>query len=263
MRWTGRALTAACAVRMCMEPPEKMDAIFAAPDGPTPNTEEASHLHLVTDADGEPLLTRFTYVDEHTCIGCSYCASIARNTFFMEDDHGRARVFDQHGDSEDLIAEAIDSCPVNCIHYTSHEDLVILETERLGQRINNAARLVSQQECTSDAPPSAAKLWSSGAAMRCNNCPSKGCKECPMFGVGENPVYMERMREREERRRASGEAQAEEEDQRRDALIGDLFGSVEDEEEDSEEEAVEGMVVPTSEAAIDAKLDALYGSVEP
>ena len=80
-----------------------------------------------------------------------------------------------------------------------------------------------------------------------------------MFGVGENPVYMERMREREERRRASGEAQAEEEDQRRDALIGDLFGSVEDEEE----EAVEGMVVPTSEAAIDAKLDALYGSVEP
>ena len=172
-------------------------------------------------------------------------------------------MFDQHGDSEDLIAEAIDSCPVNCIHYTSHEDLVILETERLGQRINNAARLVSQQECASDAPPSAAKLWSSGAAMRCNNCPSKGCKECPMFGVGENPVYMERMREREERRRASGEAQAEEEDQRRDALIGDLFGSVEDEEEDSEEEAVEGMVVPTSEAAIDAKLDALYGSVEP
>ena len=83
MRWTDRALTAACAVRMCMEPPEKMDAIFAAPDGPTPNTEEASHLHLETDADGEPLLTRFTYVDEHTCIGCSYCASIARNTFFL------------------------------------------------------------------------------------------------------------------------------------------------------------------------------------
>ena len=43
-----------------------MDAIFAAPDGPTPNTEEASHLHLETDADGEPLLTRFTYADSNT-----------------------------------------------------------------------------------------------------------------------------------------------------------------------------------------------------
>ena len=78
------------------------------------NKEEDSHLHLELLDDGMPEASRFTYVDEHQCIGCTYCASIARNTFFMEDDNGRARVYDQAGDSDDLVAEAIDSCPVNC-----------------------------------------------------------------------------------------------------------------------------------------------------
>jgi ferredoxin len=32
-------------------------------------------------------------VDEIECIGCMYCAQIARNTFFIEDDAGRARAF--------------------------------------------------------------------------------------------------------------------------------------------------------------------------
>ena len=33
-----------------------------------------------------------TYVDETTCIGCKNCALVARSTFYMEDDLGRARV---------------------------------------------------------------------------------------------------------------------------------------------------------------------------
>ena len=87
-----------------------------------PNTLEPSHMHLeLDDETGEPVQARFTYVDEHSCIGCTYCATTARSTFFMEDDHGRARVFDQAGDSEELVQEAIDACPVNCIHYVSHE----------------------------------------------------------------------------------------------------------------------------------------------
>ena len=36
---------------------------------------------------------RHRYVDEIECIGCMYCAQIARNTFFIEDDAGRARAF--------------------------------------------------------------------------------------------------------------------------------------------------------------------------
>ena len=148
---------------------DKLDALFAPLDdgsgGTNANIYEDSHLHVEKLDDGSPAQLRFTYVDEHTCIGCTYCASIARSTFFMEEEHGRARVFNQAGDDDELIAEAIESCPVNCIHYVSFEDLVILEEERRGQFINNAARLRSQQECTSDAPPTKAKAFDN-LAMR-------------------------------------------------------------------------------------------------
>ena len=214
--------------RMCATDRSSLDAIWDTEEAGA-NTEEPSHWHLELDEDtGEPVQARFTYVDEHTCIGCTYCSTVARNTFFMEDDHGRARVYNQGGDSEDLLEEAIDSCPVNCIHFVSYEDLVTLETERAGQRINNAARLVSQQEGTSAVPPTKATNFHSGV-MRCNNCPSRGCKDCPMFGVGENPIYLERKREREERRQRSGAAQEQAEQQRREALVLDgLMASEED-----------------------------------
>ena len=54
------------------------------------------------------------------------------------------------------VQEAIDTCPVMCISYVDHEDLVILETERAGQFINNAQRPRSQQEATAFVPPTAA-----------------------------------------------------------------------------------------------------------
>ena len=85
-----------------------LDALWdSSRETPTANTAEASHLHLELDKDGEPLQARFTYVDEHSCIGCTYCATTARGTFFMEEDHGRARVFDQAGDSDELVQEVI------------------------------------------------------------------------------------------------------------------------------------------------------------
>ena len=48
------------------------------------------------------------------------------------------------------------------------QDLVILEQERSGQFINNAARLRSQQEGTAYIPPTKATAFASGS-MRCNN----------------------------------------------------------------------------------------------
>lgn len=99
-------------------------------DRTEPDTEIPSSMTLQLDEDGAPVLARFTYVDEDTCIGCRNCAYVARSTFFMEDSFaGKARVYNQGGDSDDLIEEAIDTCPVNCIHYVSHEDLVTLEQE--------------------------------------------------------------------------------------------------------------------------------------
>lgn len=44
-----------------------------------------------------------------------------------------------------------------------------------------------------------------------------------MFGVGENPVYLERLARQNSRREASGEALREQEDSRRAELIDNLF----------------------------------------
>ena len=75
------------------------------------------------------------YVDEITCIGCKHCAHVARNTFYIEPDYGRSRVVRQDGDSEELIVEAIDTCPVNCIHWVDYTELKNLEEERKDQVI--------------------------------------------------------------------------------------------------------------------------------
>jgi ferredoxin len=75
------------------------------------------------------------YVDEITCIGCKHCAHVARNTFYIEPDYGRSRVVRQDGDSEELIIEAIDTCPVNCIHWVDYTELKNLEEERKDQVI--------------------------------------------------------------------------------------------------------------------------------
>lgn len=75
------------------------------------------------------------YVDELTCIGCKHCAHVARNTFYIEPDYGRARVVRQNGDSEALVQEAIDTCPVDCIHWVDYTELRQLEAERQHQVI--------------------------------------------------------------------------------------------------------------------------------
>ena len=72
---------------------------------------------------GGKLSPRAVWVDESVCIGCTYCSCVATNTFGMEKNYGRARVFRQDGDDPDLIQEAIDTCPVNCIEWVKFEEL--------------------------------------------------------------------------------------------------------------------------------------------
>jgi ferredoxin len=78
---------------------------------------------------------RGIYVDELTCIGCKFCAHVARNTFYIEPENGRSRVIRQDGDLEDTVQEAIDTCPVNCIHWVDYTELKKLEAEREFQEI--------------------------------------------------------------------------------------------------------------------------------
>ncbi|MBE9047492.1 ferredoxin [Pleurocapsales cyanobacterium LEGE 10410] len=79
------------------------------------------------------------YVDENICIGCKNCTHVAVNTFYIEPEYGRARVFDQSGDAEELIEEAIDTCPVNCIHWLDYTELKQLEAKRKYQVIQSLA----------------------------------------------------------------------------------------------------------------------------
>lgn len=73
------------------------------------------------------------YVDEVDCIGCGHCAYVARNTFFLEEDYGKSRVMKQNGDPEPLIDEAIQTCPVDCIHWVGYKELRQLEKQRCVQ----------------------------------------------------------------------------------------------------------------------------------
>lgn len=75
------------------------------------------------------------YVDEVTCIGCKHCAHTAPNTFFIEQDFGRSRVFNQDGDAESVVQEAMDTCPVDCIYWVNYTDIGELEAARKYQEI--------------------------------------------------------------------------------------------------------------------------------
>ena len=147
-----------------------------------------SHELMEVDADGDPVTTatRHVFVDEVTCIGCTSCATIAPLTFLMEDAFGRARSFNQEGDDDETVAEAIATCPVDCIHYLPWDELVALEREREGvmATYNFKGRLVGNEGLTSTAGAGSALLdISTNHAMRCQNCPTNKCPDCPMFAV--------------------------------------------------------------------------------
>ena len=191
-----------------------MDALFGESEAEEEVVEKdptvTSHLQLDYDEDGQPTQLRFAYVDEAECIGCTYCAQVARNTFTMEEHGGRARAYAHGIDDPMTLLEAIDCCPVNCISFVDHEDLVILESERDGlngedeQVIHFAQAGYRHGENAGLQRRGPSKAKSASSCMMCNNCPSKGCKECPMYGVGLNPVYQQRMADREEKKRQSG-----------------------------------------------------------
>ena len=76
---------------------------------------------------GGELREKAIWVDEASCIGCQYCVHVASNTFFVDEDLGRARVLRQNGDNLEVVQEAMDTCPVDCMHWVDFEDLDRLE----------------------------------------------------------------------------------------------------------------------------------------
>jgi ferredoxin len=119
-------------------------------NAPNNSPELGGVLRDISDRSGfEPELggmvrQRGVYVDELTCIGCKFCAHVARNTFYIEPENGRSRVVRQDGDSADTVQEAIDTCPVNCIQWVDYTELKKLEAEREFQEIPVAGFLVDR-----------------------------------------------------------------------------------------------------------------------
>ena len=84
---------------------------------------------------GGALAEKAVWVDEAVCIGCRYCAHVACNTFVIEPNLGRSRAIRQDGDSSARIQEAIETCPVDCIHWVAFDDLDGLQAQLDSQEL--------------------------------------------------------------------------------------------------------------------------------
>ncbi|KAJ3686846.1 hypothetical protein LUZ61_016010 [Rhynchospora tenuis] len=74
-----------------------------------------------------PIRSQALFVDENKCIGCRECVHYASKTFTMDEALGCARVKVQFGDYDNNIEVAVESCPVNCIHWVGSDELPLLE----------------------------------------------------------------------------------------------------------------------------------------
>lgn len=62
-------------------------------------------------------MSRIVYIDEEECIGCGSCEEICPEVFKLNEETEKAEVIMREGGSEDLIEEAIETCPVECIYW--------------------------------------------------------------------------------------------------------------------------------------------------
>ena len=56
------------------------------------------------------------FIDEEECIGCGTCEEICPEVFRLDTDTEKAEVIMPEDGPQDLIQEAIDSCPASCIY---------------------------------------------------------------------------------------------------------------------------------------------------
>ena len=62
-------------------------------------------------------MSKRVYLVEEECIGCGSCEEICPDVFKLDEEKEKAEVIKPEGGPTDLIQEAIDTCPVSCIHW--------------------------------------------------------------------------------------------------------------------------------------------------
>jgi ferredoxin len=56
-------------------------------------------------------------IDADECTGCETCVELCPDVFEFDENTGTAKVILEKGGPEGCIQEAVDSCPVECIHW--------------------------------------------------------------------------------------------------------------------------------------------------
>ncbi|KAL2478689.1 DNAJ heat shock N-terminal domain-containing protein [Forsythia ovata] len=91
------------------------------------------------------------FVDEFSCIGCKNCKNVCPSVFTIEEDFGRARANNSLSGNPESVQDAVNSCPVDCIHWTSAAQLSLLEDEmRRVERVNVALMLSGMGSASMD-----------------------------------------------------------------------------------------------------------------
>lgn len=62
-------------------------------------------------------MARILYIDEDECIGCGSCEEICDEVFRLNEETEKAEVIKPEGGPEDLIEEAMETCPADCIYW--------------------------------------------------------------------------------------------------------------------------------------------------
>ena len=63
-------------------------------------------------------MNRIPEVDQDACISCGLCISTCPAVFRFNDS-GKSECYDPEGADEELIQQAMDGCPVQCITWSS------------------------------------------------------------------------------------------------------------------------------------------------
>ena len=57
------------------------------------------------------------FIDVDECIGCQSCVELCPEVFEYDEDSEKAVVIKPEGGPQECIEEAIETCPVECIHW--------------------------------------------------------------------------------------------------------------------------------------------------